>query len=160
MSEPEQLKTWQNKVAWARAYRDASLAKVEPKLQGLPDELPVNCQSLPKAVLTPREIEITENYTITELLAAMRDRDISVLEITRPFCDERLWHMLPYVSAQLEAEVLVITNYPQTNCLTELMWDQAIARAQYLDSLPEPRRELFGLPISTKEQHGMVGPNV
>jgi Asp-tRNA(Asn)/Glu-tRNA(Gln) amidotransferase A subunit family amidase len=40
------------------------------------------------------------------------------------------------------------------------MWDEAIARAKYLDSLPEPKGELFGLPISTKEHQGMVGENV
>jgi Asp-tRNA(Asn)/Glu-tRNA(Gln) amidotransferase A subunit family amidase len=40
------------------------------------------------------------------------------------------------------------------------MWDQAIERAKYLDSLPEPKGKLFGLPISTKEHHGMVGENV
>lgn len=48
----------------------------------------------------------------------------------------------------------------QTNCLVELLWDEAIERARYLDSLPEPKGELFGLPISTKEHQGMVGDNV
>jgi amidase len=48
----------------------------------------------------------------------------------------------------------------QTNCLTELLWDEAIQRAKYLDSLPEPRGALFGLPISTKEQQGMVGADI
>ena len=40
------------------------------------------------------------------------------------------------------------------------MWDEAIARARYLDALPEPQGELFGLPISTKEHHGMVGSDI
>lgn len=40
------------------------------------------------------------------------------------------------------------------------MWDEAIARAKHLDSLPEPKGALFGLPISAKEHQGMVGPNV
>lgn len=40
------------------------------------------------------------------------------------------------------------------------MWDEAIARAKHLDSLPEPRGAFFGLPISTKEHQGMVGDNV
>ncbi|KAL4923468.1 amidase signature domain-containing protein [Aspergillus undulatus] len=47
-----------------------------------------------------------------------------------------------------------------TNCITELLMDKAIARARYLDSLPEPRGAVFGLPISTKEHHGMVGDGV
>lgn len=40
------------------------------------------------------------------------------------------------------------------------MWDEAIARAKHLDSLPEPKGAFFGLPISTKEHQGMVGDNV
>lgn len=46
------------------------------------------------------------------------------------------------------------------NCVTELMWDDAIARAKYLDSLPEPAGPLHGLPISIKEHHGMKGKSV
>ncbi|KAJ4320905.1 hypothetical protein N0V84_005609 [Fusarium piperis] len=129
-------------VASARAKRDASLAKVDPKLQGIPDELPLNSQGLPKAVLTSREIEITESYSVTELISLLRERKIKVEEVTRAFLRR---------AALAQAA---------TNCLVELMWDEAIARAQYLDSLPEPKGMLFGLPISTKEHHGMVGENV
>lgn len=85
MIDPQTLSTWQEKVAWAQEHRDSSLAKVEPKLTGLPAELPLNSQSLPKAVLTEREIEITENYTVTELLKVLRERKISVEEVTRAF---------------------------------------------------------------------------
>lgn len=42
----------------------------------------------------------------------------------------------------------------------ELLWDMAIARAKELDAMPESKGALFGLPISTKEHHGMVGSNV
>lgn len=79
------IKSWEDKASWARAQRDASLAKVEPKLQGLPDKLPLSSQDLPKSVLTQREIEITENYTVLELLAVLRERKISVEEVTRAF---------------------------------------------------------------------------
>lgn len=72
-------------VASARAKRDESLAKVDPKLEGIPDELPLNSQGLPKAVLTEREIEITENYSVTELLSLLRERKIKVEEVTRAF---------------------------------------------------------------------------
>jgi amidase len=40
------------------------------------------------------------------------------------------------------------------------MWNEAIARAKQLDALSEPKGALFGLPISVKEHHGMVGPNI
>ncbi|KAH7163582.1 amidase signature domain-containing protein [Dactylonectria estremocensis] len=142
MAALQDLKSWQDKAAWARANRDAALAKVEPKLQGVPDELPLSSQDLPKAVLTPKEIEITENYSVNELLAVLRERKISVEEVTRAFLRR---------AALAQAA---------TNCLVALMWDEAIARAKYLDSLPEPKGLLFGLPISTKEHHGMVGSEV
>ncbi|KAF5241880.1 hypothetical protein FANTH_8955 [Fusarium anthophilum] len=135
---------WQQKAADARAHRDASLAKVEPPLKGVPaaEQLPKNSLELVPRVLTPREIEITESYTVTELLQVLRERKISVEEVTRAF---------------LRRAALAQAT---TNCVTELLWDQAIARAQHLDSLPFPQGALFGLPISTKEHLGMVGENV
>ncbi|KFY94401.1 hypothetical protein V500_03300 [Pseudogymnoascus sp. VKM F-4518 (FW-2643)] len=142
MADLSKLKSWEDKVAWARAQRDASLAKVEPKLTGIPDELPQSSQDLPKTVLTAREIEITENYTITKLQTALFTRKISVEEVTRAFLRR---------AALAQAA---------TNCLVELLWDEAIERAKYLDSLPEPKGALFGLPISAKEHQGMVGENV
>ncbi|KAF5020295.1 hypothetical protein F66182_7671 [Fusarium sp. NRRL 66182] len=136
------MESYQATVSAARHQRNASLAKVEPKLEGIPDQLPLNSQSLPSAVLTLREIEITENYSVTELLGLLRNREIQVEEVTRAF-----------LRRAALAQVA-------TNCVVELMWDQAIQRARYLDSLPEPKGMLFGLPISAKEHHGMVGENV
>lgn len=77
--------SFEDKANWARAKRDASVAKVEPKLKGLPAELPLSSQDLPKVVLSSKEIEITEKYTITELLSALKERALSVEEVTRAF---------------------------------------------------------------------------
>lgn len=85
MTSLEDCHTWQDKVAWERSRRDADLAKVDPPLQGVPDHLPLNTQGLPKQVLTERELEITGNYSVTELLAALRTRKLSVEEVTRAF---------------------------------------------------------------------------
>ncbi|KAL2206341.1 amidase [Sarocladium strictum] len=133
---------WKTKVAKVRATRDASLAKVEPKLEDVPDTLPLNSTTLPEIVLTAKEREITEKFTVKQLLGGLRDRSFSVEEVTRAF---------------LRRAALA---HAATNCLTGLLWDEAIARAKYLDSLPEPKGDLFGLPISTKEHHGMVGDNI
>lgn len=81
----QQNKPWEVKVAQARTARDARLAKVEPPLKNIPEELPLNSLGLPKAVLTARELEITETYTVTQLLAVLRERTISVEEVTRAF---------------------------------------------------------------------------
>lgn len=69
----------------ARARREVGLAKVEPKLESLPDQLPVNSRDLPKSLLTAREIELTENYDVIGLLSILKERKVSVEEVTRAF---------------------------------------------------------------------------
>lgn len=76
---------WEDRVAPVRAKREASLAKVEPALKTLPTDLPLNSQALPRELLTPREIEITEDYTVKQLLAKLKSREISSEEVTRAF---------------------------------------------------------------------------
>lgn len=82
---PAPTAQWELIVAETRKSRDAGFAKVEPPLQGIPDDLPLNSTALPKTVLSAQELDITENYTITKLLAALRNRDVSVEEVTRAF---------------------------------------------------------------------------
>ncbi|KAH9427162.1 hypothetical protein MCOR02_012430 [Pyricularia oryzae] len=144
MGDASLPETWQDKVAGVRAHRDASLAKVQPALEGVPAEgsMPLYTRDLPGKILTAREIEITEGYSITKLLAAMKSREISVEEVTRAFLRR------------------AAIAHAATNCLTELLWDQAVERAKHLDSLAEAKGMLFGLPISTKEHQGMVGSKV
>ena len=72
-------------VSAALQERDVGLSKVEPKLEGLPKELPLSSQDLPKTVLTEREIEITEKYSVIQLLEILRKREIKVEEVTRAF---------------------------------------------------------------------------
>lgn len=79
------IQPWEVKASIARTKRDDSLARVDPPLQGLPDSLPLNSQELPNAILTPKELEITEKYTTTELLAKLRSRELSAEEVTRAF---------------------------------------------------------------------------
>ncbi|CAH0003684.1 unnamed protein product [Clonostachys byssicola] len=135
------VETWQTKAEVPRRIRDESVAKVQPPLSGIPDPLPLNCQGLPKLVLTPRELELTESYSVEQLLAQLRSRKLSSEELTRAFLRRAaLAHVV-------------------TNCLTELLWDDAIERARYLDSLPEPIGPLHGLPISIKEHQGTLGKN-
>lgn len=87
MTIPQYSESWQDKAAWAQAKRAASLAKVKPNLAGVPepDHLPQYSRDLAKDVLTSREIELTEKYTITELLRVLRNKIVSVEEVTRAF---------------------------------------------------------------------------
>lgn len=79
------MATYKETVSAALQHRDIGLGKVEPKLQGIPDELPLSSQSLPQGVLTAREIEITEKYSVIELLDVLRKREIKVEEVIRAF---------------------------------------------------------------------------
>jgi Asp-tRNA(Asn)/Glu-tRNA(Gln) amidotransferase A subunit family amidase len=107
----------------------------------MPDVLPQNSQALPSLVLTQRELELTKNYSANELLVELRTKTLSSEELTQAFLRRA-------AVAQLA-----------TNCLTELMWDDAIQRARYLDSLSEPIGPLHGLPISVKEHLRTKGNN-
>lgn len=81
------LELWEDKAIRAREKRDASLAKVTPRLQGIPEtnDLPLDSRGLPQTALTPREIEITEGFDITQLLSMLKQRHISVEEVTLAF---------------------------------------------------------------------------
>ncbi|EXJ93382.1 hypothetical protein A1O1_01774 [Capronia coronata CBS 617.96] len=133
------LKPWEEKAKSARDYRDSTLSKVEPPFPPLPDPLPLSSQDLPKQYLTAREYELTQNYDAVELLQMLRTKQVTSEELTKAFLRR----------AALAQYAL--------NCVTELMWDEAIERAKYLDSLPEPVGPLHGLPISVKEHHSMFG---
>lgn len=76
---------WEERAAAAQSKRDASLAKVEPKIEGLPAELPLNTTGMPGTVLTEREVKITEGYSVAELLRTLKARELSVEEVTRAF---------------------------------------------------------------------------
>ncbi|EEP76536.1 conserved hypothetical protein [Uncinocarpus reesii 1704] len=133
---------WQQKAQAVRDYRDATLAKVEPPLPEIPEPLPLNSQGLPKQFLSEREYELTQNYDAIALLEMLRTKKVTSEELTRAFLRR----------AALAQKAV--------NCVTELMWDEAITRAKYLDSLQEPIGPLHGLPISMKEHHGMKGKTV
>ncbi|RSL89370.1 hypothetical protein CEP52_014930 [Fusarium oligoseptatum] len=130
---------WQAKIRETLQYRQDTLDKVEPPLESLPSPLPLSSLTLPGAVLTPREISITELHTVPELLRKLASRAFTAEEVTRAFLRRS-----------------AIAQHA-TNCLTELLWDDAIERAKYLDSLPSLQGPLHGLPISTKENQGMRG---
>ncbi|KAI5299383.1 hypothetical protein KEM56_003289 [Ascosphaera pollenicola] len=133
---------YQPAVKKVRDYRESTLAKVEPPLKDLPSPLPANCQGLPAQVLTERERELTEKYEAVELVELMSSKKVTCEEVTRAFLRR---------AALAQAA---------TNCLTELIWDEAIERARQLDSLSTPAGPLHGLPISLKESNGLIIPGV
>ncbi|KAL3446020.1 amidase [Aspergillus insuetus] len=89
------------------------------------------------SILTQLELEITEKYDATSLLAKIAAGQFTALEVTTAFCKRAA------VAHQL------------TNCLTEIFFDKAIKRAiqcdQYLRENGKPIGPLHGLPISVKD---------
>lgn len=77
--------TWEIRALEARRRRDEGLARTQPALEGLPSVLPQNSTGLAKVVLTARELELTEKFTASELLAKLRTRELSSEEVTRAF---------------------------------------------------------------------------
>lgn len=85
MSLTQEKKPWEEKAQPARTKRDDSLLRVQPALADLPDQLPQNSQSLAKSSLTARELDITEGYSVSELLAKLHSRELSAEEVVKAF---------------------------------------------------------------------------
>lgn len=76
-----------------------------------------------------------------------------------PFFGEQDWHRNWLISSLVV--MLLLLTFRQTNCVTELLPERALARAQELDDYfrdnKKPLGPLHGLPISVKEHVGMKG---
>ncbi|KAE8386113.1 amidase signature domain-containing protein, partial [Aspergillus alliaceus] len=95
-------------------------------------------------ILTERELKITEEYTVRELLSALASGSLSAAEVTLAYCKRAA------VAQQL------------VGCLTETMFTEALERARYLDKLREQGQlvgPLHGLPISIKDNFHYKGTN-
>ncbi|KAK9433381.1 amidase signature domain-containing protein [Lipomyces doorenjongii] len=123
-------------VAKAVAIRDESCAKVDPPLPELPDPLPLNVTGIPALLLTKEECEITETEPI-ELVEKMAKGELTAVTVVKSYLRR----------AALAQKVL--------NCLTELLWDRAVARAtlidEYFQKTGKTLGPFHGLPISSKE---------
>ncbi|KZL64569.1 general amidase [Colletotrichum tofieldiae] len=95
------------------------------------------------ALLTEKELEITEIYGARELLSKIHTGGFSSEEVTVAFCKR----------AALAQQL--------TSCLTEIFFDEGIARARQLDqhlkATGKPIGPLHGLPISLKDSFVVKG---
>ncbi|KAI4596870.1 hypothetical protein KJ359_005215 [Pestalotiopsis sp. 9143b] len=125
---------------WDKILKDWRLSTNEfPDGANLMD-VPTTC-----GVLSDIEIKITSDYDATALLEKLKAGVWSVEQVTLAFCKRAA------IAHQL------------TNCLTEIIFDNAIERAKKLDSEFVSRTggkalpPLFGLPVSLKDSFDVAG---
>jgi Asp-tRNA(Asn)/Glu-tRNA(Gln) amidotransferase A subunit family amidase len=118
-------------------------ASVLPKDPPTLADGPQNVLHLPRQFLTHTEIEITEAYTVETLVSAIAQKRLSSAEVAEAFCHRAA------IAHQL------------TNCLTEPLFAEAIARAKFLDEYlaaqGQPFGPLHGLPVSVKDTFDVKG---
>lgn len=94
-------------------------------------------------ILTEDELRLTENYDATALLSGLSTGLLKSVDVVTAFCKR----------AAIAQQV--------TNCLTEIFFDNAIARAKQLDEqlarTGKPMGPLHGLPISVKDTFMVKG---
>lgn len=134
--------SWQDIAIRKQDHRNKSIAKLNPPVPNIPDELPRDVTGVPRDLLEAREVNITEMST-EELVAALATGDLTSVEVTKAF-----------LRRAGVAQKLV-------NCVTELLPERALARAEELDNYfnihKKPMGPLHGLPISVKANVCMKG---
>jgi amidase len=136
---------WKVAVQKANELRESTLKRVPNYIrdEDLPSSVGHNVLDVPKKVLTPREIEITEGYDATALVAALQTGKLTSTEVVKAFLRR----------ATLASKLV--------NCVTEFLADEALERAADLDAYfkkhGKPVGPLHGLPISVKDHIGMKG---
>ncbi|KAJ5332305.1 hypothetical protein MYU51_007307 [Penicillium brevicompactum] len=118
------------------------LAELEAPVLDKKNDL-IRDQTIRKSgILTDRELSITEDYQVVDLISALADGSLTAVEVT-----------LAYSKRAALAQQLVA-------CLTETMFDEAHERALFLDDLRAQGKlagPLHGLPISIKDNFNYKG---
>lgn len=122
-------------------HRERTIQAVEPPVPDVPKSIGLNVTSLPSTLLPQDVLSITakDAETLVKELAA---GTLTSTAVTRAFLQR----------AGLASRL--------TNCVTELLTEQAVQRAAFLDehfSKHGPIGPLHGLPISVKEHISMKG---
>ncbi|KAL6307698.1 amidase [Sparassis latifolia] len=123
----------------ARKSRDRQVLLDQYREWHLPQRIPISrkdVSTIPTSQLSPREFEIV-HQDATSLVQHLRNRRYTAVEVTRAFCH------VATVAQEL------------TNCLTEVMFTEALERAAELDEHLKATGQvvgpLHGLPVSIKD---------
>ncbi|OOQ84839.1 general amidase-B [Penicillium brasilianum] len=138
---------WQELVARKRRDCQDKIPREWTLSADILKELPKNLleYDLPRrsGLLSDLELDVTENYTATELLIKLASGQVSSLEVTTAFSKR----------ACIAQQV--------TSCLTETFFSEGLERARFLDEYLQregkPIGPLHGLPISLKDSFCVKG---
>ncbi|GAA6012111.1 hypothetical protein JCM11491_001754 [Sporobolomyces phaffii] len=137
------MTNWEDSVKTTRAHLASVIKSIGPKVEV--DERTKNVTAVPKELLDRDELEVTDSDVDT-LLAKLASAEWSAEKVIRAFIHRAV------IAHQL------------TNCLTDIWFDDAIARAKYLDAelkrTGKPVGLLHGLPVSLKCQINVAGKRV
>lgn len=136
--------TWQQ-ISHRKQKARQSLIPTPWLLSSPPAPSVLNVLSIPRTsgILTPSELSITESYDAVSLSSALRSHELTALEVTIAFCKR----------AAIAQQVC--------NCLTEIFFSDAIARAKWLDAefarTGKAIGPLHGVPVSLKDTFKVKG---
>ncbi|KAG2187198.1 hypothetical protein INT44_004870 [Umbelopsis vinacea] len=136
---------WQQRATAAQERREKQLPDEYriPK-DKMPDASVKNVMNFPQesGLFSTEELEITE-LSVPALLKAIEDKKWTAVQVTKAYCKRAAY-----------AQQLL-------NCLSEMVFDRAIAEAQELDDYYEAngklKGSLHGLPVSIKDNHLLKG---
>ncbi|EKG17739.1 Amidase [Macrophomina phaseolina MS6] len=141
----EEKPQWQRLAA---GKRRANLAKIPQEwhlprsvLENIHEGSDISVLNVPRTcgLLTAEEFHITEDYDATGLLEQLSQGSLKAYDVVTAFCKR------------------AAIAHQTTNCLTEIFFDQAQARAKLLDEFwareKKPIGPLHGIPISLKDSY-------
>ncbi|KAH7109824.1 amidase signature domain-containing protein [Dendryphion nanum] len=139
LPEKWQIVSWQKKDEQHARIPSAWLLKSSPS----PDVKTYIDIPRKSGILSKEEIRITEEYDGTGLAEAIRKRELTSVDVVRAFSKRAA------IAHQL------------TNCLTEILFSEALVRAAkldaHLDSGKSPLGPLHGVPVSLKDTFKIKG---
>ncbi|KAF9888995.1 hypothetical protein FE257_008165 [Aspergillus nanangensis] len=138
-----EIQSWQS-IAKRKQAALEELLPATYRLESVPSpEDQPNVVGYIRQFLSPAELEITEKFSAEALLTRITTGALSATEVAKAFCHRAtMAHQL-------------------VNCLSEVLFPQALARAneldEYLRTHGEPIGPLHGLPITLKDQFRVEG---
>lgn len=133
---------WHAIAKTCRDHRQKTIDAVSPAVPEIAHDLPLNVTGVPDRLLAADTVKITEHPTEV-LLQELASGRLSSTAVAQAFLQR----------AGLAQKL--------TNCITELLPQQALERADFLDKYyqenQKPIGPLHGLPISVKEHISMKG---